>query len=70
MKKSFNLKRVLLGAVAVVASGAAAASGGPDLSEATGAFTAVSAGLDTVGPLMLGAAAAGIVYKWVVAFLI
>lgn len=70
MKKLSLLKRVLVGACVVVASGAAAAATGPDLSEATAGFTAVGTAIDTVGPLMLGAAAAGIVYKWVTAFLI
>lgn len=41
-----------------------------DVSAASAGFTDVASGIGTVGPLMLAAAAAGIVYKWVTAFLI
>lgn len=57
-----------VGAVLMVAAGSASAVA--DVTAATAGFTGVTAAIDTVGPLMLGAAAAGIIYKWVTAFLI
>ena len=67
-----KLKTALItGSVLALAAGAAAAqTTGVDTSEATSAFTGVKTAVNSVGPLMLGAVAAGIVYKWVTAFLI
>lgn len=66
-----SMKNVLaIGTVLMVASGAAAAQSTVDVTAATGAFTATADAVNDVGPLMLTAVAAGIVYKWVVAFLI
>lgn len=65
-------KKVLLGTAVAMAAGSAMASGGGgvDVSAATEGFGAVETAVNAVGPLMLTAAAAGIVYKWVTAFLI
>lgn len=64
-------KKLLFGSAFLLASGAALASGGgPDVSAATDGFTQVGAAVNSIGPVMLTAAAAGIVYKWVTAFLI
>lgn len=67
------LKKVLLGTAIAVAAGSAFAGGGgsgADVSAATEGFGAVETAVNAIGPLMLTAAAAGIVYKWVTAFLI
>jgi len=66
-----NGKRFLIGSALALAAGAALAqSTGPDVSVATGAFQATKAAVEEIGPLMLGAVGAGIVFKWVIAFLI
>lgn len=67
MKKS--IKAALIGG-SVLALAAGAASAAVDTTAATGAFTSVETAVNAVGPLMLAAVAAGIVYKWVTAFLI
>ena len=61
---------------AVVGAGAAALTFGSnafaavDTSAAVAAFTDTGTAINAVGPAMLIAVAAGIVYKWVTAFLI
>lgn len=65
-----KLKSVALGALALAASGGAMASTAVDVTAATGAFAGVETAVNTIGPAMLLAVAAGIVYKWVAAFLI
>lgn len=67
----FNKKSALLGTALMMAAGTAlAGGGGPDVTAATSGFTQVASAVNSIGPLMLTAAAAGIVYKWVTAFLI
>lgn len=56
-----------LASLALVAGNAAAVA---DVSGATGAFTEAGTAIGTVGAAMVIAAGAGIVYKWVTAFLI
>ena len=51
-------------------SGLAMAQSGPDVSGATAAFSAASTAIGAVGAAMVTAAAAGIVYRWVTAFLV
>lgn len=65
-----KLKHVLIGGSLLAVSGLASASTGVDVSGASNAFTEVATAVGTIGPLMIGAVAAGIVAKWVVAFLI
>lgn len=69
---NIKLKAALaVGAVSMVAAGSAAAqTAGVDVTAATAGFTGVTDAVNDIGPLMLGAAAAGIIYKWVTAFLI
>lgn len=63
--------KVGAGAGMVAATGLAFAGGsGPDVTGATGAFAAAGTAIGTVGAAMVVAAASGIVYKWVTAFLI
>lgn len=67
-----KLKNVLTTALAVGAvmvAGTASAQG-VDVSAATAGFQGVADAVGDIGPLMLTAVGAGIVYKWVVAFLI
>lgn len=55
----------------VLAAGAASASGGAvDISAATGAFDEAATAIGAVGAAMVVAAGAGIVYRWVTAFLV
>lgn len=69
--RKFGGKQLALAVGMVALSGAAAASGGGvDTTPATEAFTGVETAVNTIGPVMLGAVAAGIIYKWVTAFLI
>lgn len=63
-------KRVLIGSALALAAGAALAQSGPDVSAATNGLTAVKSAVEEIGPLMLSAVGAGIVFKWVLAFLI
>lgn len=64
--------KVGVAAGATVASGLALAGGGggPDVSGAVSAFTQAGTSIQTVGAAMVVAAAAGIVYRWVTAFLV
>lgn len=63
--------KVGAGAGLVGAAGMAlAGGGGPDITGATAAFASASTAIGTIGAAMVVAAAAGIVYKWVTAFLI
>lgn len=65
------LKKLALAVAVSAASGAAMATApAVDVSAATEGLTAVSTAVNSIGPLMLAAVAAGIVYKWVTAFLI
>lgn len=59
---------LLLGTALTLAAGSASAQ--VDTTAAEGAFTGVATAVNDIGPLMLTAVAAGIVYKWVTAFLI
>jgi TPP-dependent pyruvate/acetoin dehydrogenase alpha subunit len=63
--------KISVGIGTTLAAGAAMAqSSGPDVSAATSAFTAAGTAIGTVGAAMVVAAAAGIVYRWVTAFLV
>lgn len=64
-------KLATVGTLALVAGGSALAqSSGVDVSNATNAFQNVATAVGNIGPVMLAAVAAGIVFKWVTAFLI
>lgn len=63
-------KALALGALAVVATAALPAFAAADVSGAVAGFTEVGTAVSTIGQVMLGAVAAGIVYKWVTAFII
>ncbi|WDL16002.1 major capsid protein [Xanthomonas campestris] len=65
-------KKLLTGSALALAAGAsmAQAAGGVDVSAATGGLTQVATAVGEIGPLMVSAVAAGIVFKWVIAFLI
>ena len=63
-------KKLLFGAALALVAGAASAQTAVDVSDATDAFTGVATAVNSIGPLMLAAAGAGIVYKWVTAFLL
>jgi len=65
-------KKLLVGSALALAAGASFAqtTGGVDVSAATDGLTQVKTAVGEIGPLMLGAVAAGIVFKWVIAFLI
>lgn len=65
-----KLKQAALTVGTVIAAGAAFAQTGPDVSAATGAFDAAATAIGTVGAAMVAAAGAGIVYRWVTAFLV
>lgn len=71
-KKISTKQKLLLGCALMAVGGIASATTAPavDVSAATGGFEAVSTAVGEIGPLMLGAAAAGIVFKWVTAFLL
>lgn len=70
MRFGNKLGLVLLGSFALIGPAMAGGGGGPDISAATGGLGSVVAAVDELGPLMLGAVGAGIVYKWVLAFII
>jgi len=65
-------KKLLVGSALALAAGVSFAqtTGGVDVSAATDGLTQVKTAVGEIGPLMLGAVAAGIVFKWVIAFLI
>lgn len=67
MKK---LGAVLGLSVALVGPAFAQTAGAADVSAATSGLEAVATAVGDIGPLMITAVAAGIVFKWVVAFLI
>lgn len=64
------LHKIGVGVGAALASGMALAQTGPDVSGATAAFTQAGTAIGTVGAAMVVAASAGIVYRWVTAFLV
>ena len=57
-------------ALGMVAAMPAMAQTAPDVSAATDGLTAVATAVGQIGPLMLTAVGAGIVFKWVLGFLI
>ncbi|CAD0335847.1 major capsid protein [Xanthomonas hortorum] len=65
-------KKLLTGSALALAAGAsmAQAAGGVDVSAATGGLQQVATSVGEIGPLMITAVASGIVFKWVIAFLI
>ena len=67
MKSKLKTALMVGTALAVVAGSASAQA---DITEATTGLTAVGTSVESLGQLMLGAVGAGIVYKWVVAYLI
>lgn len=72
-KKQAGMLRAKQLAVAVgmtAVSGLAMAQSGPDISSATAGFAAVGTAVGAIGAAMVTAAAAGIVYRWVTAFLL
>lgn len=54
----------------MVAAMPAMAQTAPDVSAATDSLTAVATAVGQIGPLMLTAVGAGIVFKWILGFLI
>jgi hypothetical protein len=69
--KTKKYMKIGLGVGTALASAAAMASGGgPDISGATASFTQAGTAIGTVGAAMVAAAGAGIVYRWVTAFLV
>lgn len=65
----FKSKLALLGATALTLPGAAMAQA-VDVSDATGAFDSAAVAIVAIGVAMVAAAAAGIVYRWVTAFMV
>lgn len=63
-------KKILTGTALAMVAGASFAQTGVDVSAATGGLTQVGTAIGEIGPLMLSAVGAGIVFKWVLAFLI
>lgn len=63
-------KRVAVGSALAVVAGASMAQTAVDVSAATDGLTQVATAVGEIGPLMVSAVAAGIVFKWVIAFLI
>ncbi|WP_066095772.1 major capsid protein [Xanthomonas massiliensis] len=65
-------KKILVGSGMAMAAGLACAqsAGSVDVSAATSGLQQVATAVGEVGPLMVSAVAAGIVFKWVIAFLI
>ncbi|TAA08849.1 major capsid protein [Pseudoxanthomonas winnipegensis] len=57
-------------ALMVVAAASFAQSTGVDVSAATGSLAQVKTAVGEIGPNMLAAVGAGIVFKWVLAFII
>lgn len=58
------------GLLALALSPLSAFAAAPDVTAATSALTDAGTSIGTVGAAMIGAAAAGIVYRWVTAFLV
>lgn len=65
-----TVKKVGAGVGLALLSGIAMAQDGPDISGATAAFGAAATSIGAVGAAMVTAAGAGIVYRWVTAFLV
>lgn len=65
-----RMKQVAGAAGGMALSGLALAQTGPDTSAATAGFAAAGTAIGTIGAAMVAAAAAGIVYRWVTAFLV
>ena len=63
-------KQFMVGSALAMVAGVSMAQTGPDVSAATEGLGAVKTAVEQVGPLMLSAVGAGIVFKWVLAFLI
>lgn len=59
-----------VGALALAGAASATGGGGPDVSAAVDALGSVGTAVAAIGVAMLAAAAAGIVYRWVTAFLV
>lgn len=57
-------------ALGMVAAMPAMAQTAPDVTAATDGLTAVATAVNEIGPLMLTAVGAGIVFKWILGFLI
>lgn len=66
----FNWKKATLVVGSVLVSGATMAQSAVDVSAATGALSDAGTSIGLIGIGMVGAAAAGIVYRWVTAFLV
>ncbi|MCD9030369.1 hypothetical protein LDO32_01290 [Luteimonas sp. Y-2-2-4F] len=67
----FNtVRKVGAGVGLALLSGVVMAQDGPDTSGATAAFAAAATAIAAVGAAMVTAAGAGIVYRWVTAFLV
>lgn len=64
------LSKIGAGVGLAVASGMASAQTAVDVSDATGAFTEAATAIAAIGVVMVAAASAGIVYRWVTAFLV
>lgn len=65
------VKRIAVGSALALAAGASMAqSASVDVSAATSGLQQVATAVGEIGPLMVSAVAAGIVFKWVIAFLI
>lgn len=64
------VKKVGVAVGATLASGLALAQDGPDISGATDAFASAGTAIAAVGAAMVVAASAGIVFRWVTAFLV
>lgn len=66
-----NAKRVLTASALMMVAGASfAQAAAVDVSAATDSLAAVKTAVNEVGPDMLSAVGAGIVFKWVLAFII
>ena len=64
------VKRFAVGSALALVAGASFAQSTVDVSAATGGLQAVADAVGDIGPLMVTAVASGIVFKWVIAYLI
>lgn len=66
------VQKMAIGSALALAAGSsfAQATGGVDVSAATSGLQAVADAVQDIGPLMVTAVAGGIVFKWVIAYLI
>lgn len=69
-KKKLGLVAITVGALALSGAAMASGGGGVDVSAATDAFASGGDAVETLGKAMLTFVGAGIIYKWVTAFLI